>query len=284
MGDTFSKRKFWFHKFEFLYYRILKFVFSIENPTDSFIRGYCGGNKCTNNYFGNSFEFIPTNDIGKKLFFNGTFESEEIQTCKSLINTDDIILDIGGNIGFHSVHFSQYSPKGLVYSFEPSPDTFKILSKNCKPFQNIHPINIGIGSSEGQAEFHYASDHAYSGFKDTGKKSILNTEKLPIKRLDTWVRENALERIDFIKIDVEGFEEHVLKGMPEVISKHKPVIFIEISPTKNQTENPQEIFNSLIKYGYEAFFIQNGILTRTENHLDTHHNYFFKPSRQRISL
>lgn len=279
MGEIFSKRKFWFHKFEFLYYRILKHFFALKNPTDFFIRKYCSRKTCTNKYFENSFEFIPTNDIGKKLFFEGVFEFNEISVCKSLIKENDVILDVGGNIGFHSIHFAHYASKGKVYSFEPSPETFELLSRNCKPYANIQPINIGIGKSEGVAKFHYASDHSYSGFKDTGKKEIINSEELPIMSLDAWTKKQELNRVDFVKIDVEGFEDQVLKGMSEVISAYKPIIFIEISPTKNQTANPHEIFNSLLNYGYDAFYIQNNRLIQTEHHSNTHHNYFFQPSK-----
>lgn len=275
MSDIYSRRRFWFHKFEFIYYRIVQHFYSIKNPTEFFMRKYCGGESCTNKYFANAFEFIPTNDIGKKLFFNGQFEMDEINVCRTLIKESDIVLDIGGNIGFHAIHFSQFAHKGQVYSFEPSPDTFKLLLKNCERYQNIQPINIGLAKTEGLARFHYASDHAYSGFKDTGKKSIIGYEDLPVASLDKWVKEKALKRIDFIKIDVEGFEEQVIEGMTQVIKHYKPILFVEISPTKNQTENPEIIFNSILSFGYSAFCIIENNLVQSEKHLDTHHNYFF---------
>lgn len=275
MADAYSRRNFWFHKFEFVYYRIFKHFFSIKKPTDFFIRIYCGGNTFTNPLFGHSFEFIPTNDIGRKLFFSGDFEQDEILICRALIKEDDIVLDIGANIGYHSVHFANYAAKGHIYSFEPSPDTFRILSKNCKPYSNISPINIGIGETERMATFHFASDHAYSGFKDTGNKVIIGCKDLQIVSLNKWVKQQDLKNIDFIKIDVEGFEIQVINGMSEVIVQHKPTLFVEISPSKSQTEDPVQVFSSIIDHGYNAFILEGGELIKTNKHLDSRHNYFF---------
>jgi FkbM family methyltransferase len=272
-----KQRNFWFHKFEFLYYRVFKYLIKLEDPAKVFIDLYCGGNLCRNHYFGFEFSFIPTNDIGRKLFFTGEFEPNEINACSKLISKDSVVLDIGGNIGYHSLQFAHLANDGKVFTFEPAPDTFELLKTNCFHFKNIELYNIGVSESIGKGTFYVASDHAYSGFKDTGNKPIIDSKELPITDLDSWVSNAQLIKLDFIKIDVEGLEQKVINGMLATLKEFRPVVFIEISNAPNQNENPESTFQSLVKAGYDGYVFENDKMTACLHHKTDVYNYFFLP-------
>ena len=136
---------------------------------------------------------------------------------------DGFVLDIGANIGNHTIFFLTKKAKKVI-SFEPVKDTFDILKKNIEinNFQNkVNLFNIGVGQTKGKAILKYYNS------KNIGMSQLSSDKNgdIPILSLDEL---NIEEHINFIKIDVEGFEADVIKGMTETIKRNKPLIMIEI--------------------------------------------------------
>lgn len=136
---------------------------------------------------------------------------------------DGLVLDIGANIGNHTIFFLTKKAKKVI-SFEPVKDTFDILKKNIEinNFQNkVNLFNIGVGQTKGKAILKYYNS------KNIGMSQLSSDKNgdIPILSLDEL---NIEEYINFIKIDVEGFEADVIKGMTETIKRNKPLIMIEI--------------------------------------------------------
>jgi FkbM family methyltransferase len=228
-------------------------------------------------FYGRKIAYSPNTDIGKALFFSGEFEKKEIELCNRFIKNDSVVLDIGANIGLHSISFSRLAPGGLVISFEPSKDTFSLLLNNIQGINNILPLNIGVSDKTQVAEFYVASDNAYSSLKDTGRKEIREKISVLCMSLDDLLPKLALKRIDFVKIDVEGFEQKVLEGMKLIIDKFNPVIFCEIYKGTDSNEDPEATVKYLINKGYKAFVYDGVNLTSFVKHDDTQYNYFFVP-------
>lgn len=226
---------------------------------------------------GSPITFDINTDIGSSLFFSGTFEKKEIDLCRRFIKKDSIVLDIGANIGIHSIHFSRMAEEGLVISFEPSPETFSVLLRNVRNFANILPINIGLSNSNSVADFYVADDNAYSGLKDTRRKEIKKIVKVFCFTLDEFLMGQNLKSIDFIKIDVEGLEQSVLEGMGRITEKYHPVIFCEIYKGVNSNEDPEKTVNYLIGKGYDALVFDGNGLIKYERHNDRFYNYLFLP-------
>lgn len=226
---------------------------------------------------GTTILYDPNTDIGSKLFFTGEFEKSELEFCKKYINEDSIVLDIGANIGIHSIYYSKIATKGLVFSFEPSPETFFFLLHNTQKSSNIIPLNIGVAESNKLSEFYIASDNAYSSLKNTRRKDIKNKIKIFCCKLDDFFLGLNLPRLDFIKIDVEGCEHDVLEGMQQIISKYHPIIFCEIYQGINSNEYPENTIEFLIKKGYRAFVFDGNQLLPYEKHNDILYNYLFLP-------
>lgn len=226
--------------------------------------------------YGRKIIYNPYTDIGGILFFKGQFEENELSICKQYIAQDSIVLDIGANIGLHSVYFSNLASNGLVLAFEPAPQTFALLLKNIGT-SRIIPVNIGLSDITGIVDFYEASDDAYSGLKDTKRKPIKNVRKILVFELDKLFEHQPIRRIDFVKIDVEGYEHNVLLGMQKIIDIYRPVIFCEIYQGTNSNSHPDKTVSLLTSKGYSAFVMVSTRLVPYEKHTDTLYNYLFVP-------
>ncbi len=233
---------------------------------------------------GQKFYFDPTTDIGLTLLATGHFEREAIARCGDFIRPDGIVVDVGANIGLHTVHFADFAKRGKVIAFEPARSTFLQLLQNVKNLTNVIPLNIALSDTTALKPFFVATDNAYSGLKDTGRNVISHQESVPCFRGDEIL--SALtqgERIDLVKIDVEGFEMHVLKGMREILVAHRPVIFCEIFGGQRSNPDPQSTVQFCISLGYDALVLDGPKLMPAGAHNDRFYNYFFIPRHQQLS-
>jgi len=142
----------------------------------------------------------------------------------SVIDDFSLAIDIGANIGLHSLRFSKLFNQ--VESFEPFSVNYECLKENTKTFSNINLHNIGLGSIVTKQKLMLPEDSNNSGapsivdFINTDRKTI--TEEIEIAILDDFNFQPS-----FIKIDTQGFEMEILKGAVNTLKTHKPVLVIE---------------------------------------------------------
>jgi FkbM family methyltransferase len=139
------------------------------------------------------------------------------------------ILDIGANIGCTALAFSSMAE--TVHAFEPSPSTFALLVSNTAVAPNVIPHNYGLGAKNGSFELTFAPNNRSGGYvSDRMKASEGHTvERIVVKKLDRMLRSLSLRSVDFVKIDVEGFEASVIKGAAKMLKKFKPVVAMELN-------------------------------------------------------
>lgn len=227
---------------------------------------------------GHRVRFDPGTDIGMHLLVAGRFEPQAIAHCAGYVRPDDIILDIGANIGVHTVQFSDLVPRGKVISLEPARATFDYLLRNVARLPNVVLLNAALSDKTGLLTFFVAADNAYSSLKDTQRKPILRREIVACFRADDLLGpllDGA--RVGLVKIDVEGFEHQVLQGMQTIIAQHRPVIFCEIFGGESSNPNPQGTLEFCLSLGYDAFVLDGTVLRPVATHDDRHYNYFFVP-------
>lgn len=175
-------------------------------------------------------------------------KTEYQQTCidAALLRAKEfnLAIDIGANVGLHSVRFAEYFNK--VISFEPSQINFECLVENTKNFNNIDINKKAVGFKEDTLELVLPEDcyncgaYSFVDFKDyNGKKSVESVEVITLDSLNLAP--------DLIKIDTQGFEYPILLGALTTITKHKPVMIIEIEFSKNVNQ----ILGMLSPLGYE---------------------------------
>jgi FkbM family methyltransferase len=158
------------------------------------------------------------------------FEPDILKLFEILIKPDAVVLDIGANIGCTAVFFSSKARE--VTAFEPSPSTFGFLSKNlakagCK---NVTLVNAGLGKDAAQLTL-TSSESDRSGAFVSNQIEVhrpgYRTETISILKGDDFA--SRFEKLDFIKIDVEGFEKDVIEGLSETIKRLQPVVALELN-------------------------------------------------------
>lgn len=176
-------------------------------------------------------QYQVTSDDNYLDHVQGEFEPDMVRLFSLLLRPGDCVLDIGANIGCTSLLFSQSARQ--VYSFEPSPTTFRLLQKNLADAgtSNVVAANLGLGKSEGEFELTFAPDNRSGGFVSNliSASAGHTVEKIRIVAGDAYLREAGIDQVDFIKIDVEGFEQNVIEGLAGTIGRCRPVVVLELN-------------------------------------------------------
>ncbi len=161
---------------------------------------------------------------------NDYYEGGLLKKWLPYISSSKIVLDIGANLGNHTLFWANHLSYDKIFSFEPYRPNYERLYNNIKGngIQNIYPICKGVGDKigfTGIAEFH---EDNYGG--TTLNRTVSDTEgDIRIVDIDSFVAGTGLAQVDFIKIDTEGFELNVLSGMRDSLLKFYPDIWIEVS-------------------------------------------------------
>ncbi len=213
--------------------------------------------------------------VGWVAFFNKSFEQEELDQCKKLIKQDDVVIDIGANIGSHSLLFASLANKGIVYSIEPSRITFENLLRNIKYKDNIVPLSVAVSNTNEILNFYECDNDVMSGLKNTDRSGITYVNKVPAVRMDDLAKLLNLQKLDFVKIDVEGLETEVIEGFIDTLAKFKPIVFCEIYSGTNSNPDSNKTINLISSIGYDIFVLKGNNLVPFEKHDDNYHNYFF---------
>lgn len=188
------------------------------------------------------------------------FWEKQRERLYSMVNSGDIVLDVGTNVGETLFGFAKHiGPQGFVYGFEPDPTNYSAAMRNLglNRFSNIKIFNFGLSDKTDSVKLftvdannrgmnRILSDDEADGFSDF---SIIET-----RRLDDVAAENGFDRLDLIKIDIEGYEMHALRGAAETLRRFRPKLFIEVGYTrllKNGT-GPNELVSFLEGLGYET--------------------------------
>jgi FkbM family methyltransferase len=221
--------------------------------------------------------------IGEIVFCYGTYEKDQILSIMNSLNFDKSsanCLDIGANIGNHSIKFSNYFKS--VHCFEPNPEVYEVLRLNTKKKENIKTYNFGLSNKN---ENLYLSFNKQNHGAGNIVSSLANNKKgfeIELKVLDDFFT----EKVAFIKIDIEGHEISAIEGMIGLLREQKPVISFEYI----KSLNGDEIIKKLKELGYDKFYIpfENNFLKRNLPHSLLFIGFlfggFFKPKYRLIEL
>jgi FkbM family methyltransferase len=213
-------------------------------------------------------------DYFKKICY-GCFELPTSELIKKTLNPGDTFLDVGANIGyFTAMAAGQVTGSGRVISFEPVPQYFENLKslKSGNPGYDIAVYNVAVGDEMGSKIIHVA-DQSYAGASTLVDKFLegmnereglrIRTEdrSVEIVRLDAFLKTNGVDQVKLLKIDVEGYEIPVLKGLKGFFEETRvlPDIVCEITthayPLLGTSED--ELIAYMEEFGYESFSILN---------------------------
>jgi FkbM family methyltransferase len=208
--------------------------------------------KLVKNVFGQWIYVDPNDFIGSRIIKKGLYDRPSVYFIRSLLQKMNapIILDIGANIGNHLIPTLPFVERAIA--FEPQPEIFNALKRSVgkNNYANCTIQNYGLGCENNKIEFYQNLDGnngASSFVKVHGQTSKTNTLYLEIKNGDEALEDMSIQRLDFIKLDVESFEFEVLKGIQNNIKKHSPIILMEwLSRTTGQDFIKKNIFNNIL--------------------------------------
>lgn len=176
-------------------------------------------------------KYLITSDDNYLKNLGNRFEPQMVQLFKAVAKESEAILDIGANIGCTALLFADLSKQ--VYAFEPSQTTFSLLKQNVlnSGLKNISLRNMGIGAESGEYPLTFNPSNRSGGFVSNQTQASAGhvTETIIIRQLDEVIQSLDVAKIDFIKIDVEGFEGQVLQGATQTLSTYKPVVVLELN-------------------------------------------------------
>lgn len=262
----FRKYFFWFHK------RIFYPLNLFKNVTRKV--------KINNNII---FSLNINDWVQENLYFLGEYEKAELKTLDIFLKEDSTFIDLGANIGLYTLYASRLvGKKGHVISFEPFKENYKTLIKNISlnECSNILAENLAISKKNEIINLYWNVEDRNLGMVSTtyniknSKSEIANAVSL-----DYYFKKNNIGRIDFIKIDIEGFEYQALLGMKEILSNYNPILLIEILPEKGSSElsNAFRIANFLKEFNYIKYYIDDsGKSLKKENGLNRYNFLFIK--------
>lgn len=257
---SFFKKKFYgFHK-------------RIFRPTNLF-RGVI--KKTT--YFGASFNLHIDDWIQENIYFTQDYEHAELTYLSQHLKADDVFVDIGANIGVYSLIASKLlAAKGKVISFEASAKNYDRLQEHLSlnKAENIKAHHLAIAEKEKEITLYYDAQEANIGMISAYANSNEIGEKIKAVALDDFLPN---QKVDFIKLDIEGGEYDALKGMQKLLQKQNPTLLIEIEEDIiAKTEyTVEDLINFLKELGYQKYFISNAGKLIAENENPARKNYIF---------
>lgn len=208
--------------------------------------GYVAIKKCRHGLF-----MYNTNDlyVGRAMDIYGEWAETEMELLGPILGQGQVVLDVGANIGTHTVFFAQrVGPQGRVFAFEPQRITYEFLcaniALNCLP--NVIPLQSAVGEKAEIIRIPAIDPNQPLNFAALDVHQQEQGEPVSVLRLDDL----GLNQCHLIKIDVEGMEVSVLRGAESVLRTLRPILFVE----NNTYEGSPETVQLLFDLGYQCWW------------------------------
>ena len=247
---------------EFIYCYILR-PWPLRNITNWIIKKLLPNKVKIGKYFLFLNPYDPV--VSGAIFFN-VYEKSESHFIKSICYEGMNILDIGANIGYYTALFSQLAgERGSVIAIEPDLESYKYLSKSINSFNYKNVLSFRLAASDIKQKlplFISKENRGDNRLYSTNQKR--NSIMVDCLTVDELLEENKIENLDLIKIDVQGYEPKVLKGMLNIVRSSKKLILLSEFWPKGilqAGESPKEFLTMLRKMQFQLFELKkNGFL------------------------
>lgn len=174
-----------------------------------------------------------------------------LHLARTLLPGDGVFVDVGANVGLHTLAIARHMANGgAVVAFEPHPANHRLLVHNLAHNRLTHVVAENLGLAETPSVLTGTASAAGGNWSLASRGDYRFEVRLV--RLDDYLRDHPVPRLDLLKIDVEGAEVRVLRGARETLARFRPLIVFEVCPAwlgKMQT-SPVELFGELTGHGY----------------------------------
>ncbi len=205
----------------------------------------------------------PSSIVGVLIDLVGSFEIADVDACLRTLATRDapVLLDVGANCGLYSLVAACGRPGVRVFAVEPDPDAGELLRRNVEAQadrlrangSSVEIAAVALGAADTEATFHRSWDLGL-GSLAAGAALGRGQITVPVRQGDAFVAERGLERIDFCKLDIEGGELDVLRGLSRTLAAGKiGVLQIELNEAASgrAAHSCEDLVGFLRTHGYE---------------------------------
>lgn len=209
------------------------------------------------------FRLDATQGVDRAILDDGVFEPHSTAWVERLVREGDVVADVGANLGYYTVRFSRLvGPRGRVHAFEPSPRyrprLVDHLRRNGCP-DNVTVSEFALSDREGEERlFGDAVSASMHWVHDARQPAVEETIRLTT--FDAYARAAGLERLDFVKVDIDGHEPRFLAGAAETLRRFRPAILIEFAQLNLLTagSDVDQLAAQLAALGYSLYSERTG--------------------------
>ncbi len=193
---------------------------------------------------------VHMSDLMSWPIYFGLF-TEELFSIEKFLSLSSVVIDVGANLGRWSLFAQSANPEAQIYAFEPFSPSFLNLQINLGlNTHNIKSFPFAVGETEGRIVLQVGPENNSGQVKVN--PSLTAEGNIRLIRLDDFVAQEKISKVDFIKVDVEGYEESVLLGAAQVISRDRPLILFEYDDNliRKQGKEPRFFYEFLTPQSY----------------------------------
>ena len=200
------------------------------------------------------------------IFAVGAHYESELRYLHHFVTPGMVVVDGGANCGIYTMAAAKLvGPSGRILSFEPGAEAFAALTKNIElnRLSNVCARRAALSDRKGKTRLYHFQPGPNSFSIGRPVNEAVESEEVATRTLDEIFREEKVDRVGLIKLDVEGAEELVLRGAGEIIAHSYPTIIFEVNATaaKRLGLHPSGAWNLLLAMGYRfLFLIESGEL------------------------
>jgi len=209
-------------------YEIRKRPVTPQKLHDGVVVGWQRNGRDIRFYLENCFDLI-----GKDLFNCRFFEEDELEYLRGIVDPQEVMLDVGANIGNHTVYFAAMIGAGKVIAFEPGGWAYPRLAFNValnglQDRVTLHKVALSDAPGTAHMRLLAADNHGTLAIL-SGDEGEGPVETVPVRKGDDYLTD---ERVGFVKIDAERHEMKVLNGLQKTLSRDKPIVMVEVLQTE----------------------------------------------------
>ena len=191
--------------------------------------------------------------IGKSIKEYGEWSQGEIDICKQILSPSDVVIEVGSNIGSHTLALAKTVNKGAVFAFEPQNVIFQNLCSNIAMNSITNCFCYQNAVSDKSKEQCFIPNLDYTRQNNFGGISISNEKNdfsLPVEVVTLDDKFNNLNRLKILKMDIEGNELNALIGGYNLIKRTKPLLYLE----NDRLDKSKELIEFIFSFGYRIFW------------------------------
>ncbi|MBI4588286.1 MAG: FkbM family methyltransferase [Candidatus Rokubacteria bacterium] len=226
-------------------------------------------------------------DDGVAYWTNSYEQHDEVRVFVSLLRPGMVVVDVGANIGMYTLLSARaVGPSGSVFAFEPVPEVYRRLTENLaiNEIANVVPSRIALSDRTGTARFYLGRNHSMGSLYRAQTSAVI---EVPLDTLDGFLERRGVAKVDAVKLDAEGAEMHIVRGMHRLLGHpDRPILFVEhnFGALRAAGSSAEELFTAILRYGYTPHLVEKGRLRpvpalvkpfRTSD--EPYSNYIFLP-------